>query len=154
MTGRSCSLILQRGEAILLERLQDVPDVLARELQAGGDALLMPSLVVHTDDGPPRLVCVFKLMEQRDLQWKLDWDGVAIEEALDGEVMGPVPVLALDDAGDLAVVDTGIELLQIEDVAGDDSGIAMPAPVARGALVDQAEHAMLDEAAGLLTDGV
>jgi hypothetical protein len=129
-------LILERGEAIPLERLQDVPDMLARQLQTGGDALLMPALVAHPDHRPPALIGILELMEQGDGQRELDWDGGASEEALDPEVMGLVPVLALNEPSDLSIVNAGIELLGVEDVAGHDSWIAVPPRVGGCALVD------------------
>ncbi len=93
-------------------------------------------------------------MKQGDLQWELDRNRVASQEALDGQMMGLVAVLALDNARDLSVVDAGVKLLEVEDLAGDDIGIAMPALVAGRAAIDQAEHAVLDEPTGFLTDDV
>jgi hypothetical protein len=65
-----------------------------------------------------------------------------------------IAVLALDDPGYLSIVDRGIELLQVEDVAGDDIRAATAAFVRCRALIDQTEHAVLEEAACLLADRV
>jgi hypothetical protein len=55
-------LLLQPGEAIAGEGLQDMPDVLPGELQTAGNAPLVPALVVQAHDRPARLVGVIELV--------------------------------------------------------------------------------------------
>ncbi len=62
------SLILETGEALLLEDSQDVPDVLVGQFQAGSDALLVPALVVHPDHREARPVGVLELVKVRHWQ--------------------------------------------------------------------------------------
>src|SRR5947209_1231505 len=76
------------------------------------------------------------------------------KEGFDRMVIGLVAVLPLDDPGDLAVMDRRIELFQVENRAGDDVGILVPARVGRCSSISETEHAVLEEALGLLADGV
>jgi len=151
--GRARALVLQPREPVALKRLHDVHDMLARELEAGGDALVAPALVVHPHDGPAGTVGVLKLMVGRHRQRQLDGERMALEEGLDGVMIGVVAELALHDARELAVADGWVELLGVEQIARDDVGVLVLALGGRRASVDQAEHAALEEAVGLLGDG-
>jgi hypothetical protein len=64
-----------------------------------------------------------------------------------------VAELAPHNAHQLAVVERRVELLEVEEIAGDRVGVAVPSPMCGGASVDEAEHAMLEEAACLLANG-
>jgi len=74
-----------------------------------------------------------------------------LQEVVDGVVIGRVPELTLEDARDLAIVDRWIQIFDEKNVAGDmlGEGVGLAAGLRR-ALVDQAEHALLEEAARLV----
>ena len=56
-------LVRQSGEPIVLERLENMPDVLAGEAQAAGDTRLVPPLIEHTDYSPARSIRILELVE-------------------------------------------------------------------------------------------
>jgi hypothetical protein len=93
-------------------------------------------------------------MEACHGQRQLHRDGVPVQEPLDRDVVGFAAELAPDDAGDLAIMDGWVELLQIEDVAGHDVRVALLAFVRGRAAVDQAEHAAFEEAACFFAHGL
>jgi len=150
---RAGASVLQPGEAVALEGLQDVPDMLTRQAQEARDTRPTPALVEEAHHRPARPIGVVELVEAGHRQGKLHRDRVPLQEGHDRVVVRFVPVLARDDARDFAVADRRVELAQIEDVARDDLGILM-LPLRRGRPpIDQAEHAVLDETTRLLADG-
>ena len=78
---------------------------------------------------------------------------MAGEEILDGMMVGMIAELALHDADNLTSVGGRIEVRKVEDVAGHGVGIDVTGSRGRGrGNIQQAEHPLLDKAAGLAAD--
>src|SRR5690349_12589745 len=110
------ALIFQSRESILLKGGNDIQDVLARELQAGGNALHMPALIVHAHDGPARPIGVVEFVKDGPGQGKLNGNWIALQEQLHSVMVGFVAIFPFDDANDFTVVARRVELFEIENV--------------------------------------
>ena len=97
MRQRAGALIFQTGKPIRGEGGQDRRDMVARELEAAGDTLLLPAIVKQTHDLPSGLVGVLEFVKQGPLQGELDRERVLIEKAADGMMVGMIAVAALHD---------------------------------------------------------
>ena len=61
----------------------------------------------HADDGPASPIGIRKLGKGQEVQLQLHGDGKALEEVLDGVVIGLIAEFPLHDAHDFAVMDGG-----------------------------------------------
>src|SRR5579872_3305410 len=153
MGGRPTPFVFQAGEAVALEGGDDGPDMLVREIEDGGDAALLPALVIHPYHGPAGAVGVIELMETRERQGELHGEGVPLQEGPHGVMIGVIAELTSHDAHQLAIVDGRIELLGVQEIAGDTlwEGVRL-APRVTGPLIGQTEHPFHQEAARLVPD--
>ena len=147
------ALILQAGKAVALEGGEDLPHVLARELEVAGDALLVPSLVPEADHRPAGPIGVVKLMKSGHGQRQLYREGMPPQKLLECVVVRLAPKLTLHYPRHLAQMDWWVELLEVEEVASYDVGVSGVARLDRRAPVDEPEHALFEEAVRLLGDG-
>src|SRR5919108_478271 len=77
---------------------------------------------------------------------------MAFEKAFDGMMVGLIPTFPGHDADDLVSMDRGIKLFYIEHIGGHSLGIDMALPPRLPCpLIDEAQHALHDEAAGLVS---
>jgi len=84
------------------------------------------------------------------LQFQLHGNRVALQKPLYLMMVGLEAKFCPDDTDDLAIMDGRIQVLEIQDVAGDGFRIADLFGIGRGgALVHQAQHAFRDELPGL-----
>jgi hypothetical protein len=56
-------LVLQSGEPIVLERLEDMPDMLAGQAQAAGNTGLVLALIAHAHHRPAGAIGILELVE-------------------------------------------------------------------------------------------
>lgn len=105
-----------------------MPDVLARELQAAGNALHMPAFIVHPHHRPAGPVGIFEFVKDRPGQGELHGNGMPFQEELDGVMVRRVAKFAFDDTDDFALVDRWVELFEIEAVGRDGfrEGVGFP----------------------------
>src|SRR5919206_2463311 len=97
------------------------------------------------------LLGVLKLVERGPLKRQLHRDGVLLQKVFDGVVVGLIAKLARDNPDDLTVIDRGIELLEIQNVGGERLGkLLWLATGFGGALIEETEHAVLEEPPGLV----
>jgi hypothetical protein len=143
-------LVLEACKPILLTGRKDRIPVRPCHLETAGHALFVPPFVPHAADGPAGLIGIRKLGKGSEMHCQLHGDGKTRKEVLDGVVMGRRAEFSLHNAHDCAVMDGGIELLDIQDMRrnGFRRDMALPPRVAE-TVIHQAQQAFHGKAAGL-----
>src|SRR5215470_3939143 len=146
MLRRTGPLVLQASKAIVGKGLQDGVDMRTRQLEARRNARLVPPLIGHADDRPPRLVSIVKGRKSGEVEFKLEGHGRAGQKSFERVMIGLVAKFALHNAHDFAQVDRGIQLFHRENVRRNSGGILVAfASSMAHPLIDEAQHALHDE---------
>lgn len=154
MVSGSGALIFESFKAVAFKRPENSADMGAAQLETPGDALFVPAFVGHAHHCPAGFVGVGKVGKERQVEFELHRDGMALEKVFDGMVIGLVAEFALHNALDFAPMDGRIELFQVQHVGGYGVGIHVSlAPGLLGSLIAQSQHAVDDKVAGFVADG-
>jgi hypothetical protein len=134
-------LVLEAFKPITFKGRNNRIHVRPGHLETAGNSLFVPPFVPHPDDGPASLISVRKLGKGQQVQLQLPREGKALEEVFDGVMIGRIAEFPLHDAHDFAVMDGGIELLDIQDMRRDGFRIDMALPPrVDETLIHQAEY--------------
>ncbi len=88
-------MVFEARKTVTFKSIKNGADVFPREAQATSDTLLMPALIEKAHHSLTSLIGIFKVVEQCPCQWQLDGNGIAVQEMLDGMMIGVVAELTL-----------------------------------------------------------